>query len=99
MLFWDDIVGGLLLNPAVFRAHYPQIVLADSGSTDRERQIASFELGYYGADLWAYIGLIYGEAGWLAHSDPDEFIATLRILERRAQQVLSPEDTAPMLEC
>ena len=28
VLFWDEIIAGLLLNPAVFRAHYPQILLA-----------------------------------------------------------------------
>jgi len=87
LLYWDDIVGGLLLNPAVFNAHYPQVVLTNPTSVDRERQLAAFELGYYGADPWADISLIYGEFGWLAQSDPDELIATLRILERRAQQV------------
>jgi Restriction endonuclease len=27
LLFWDDIVNALLLNPAVFQAHYPQVLL------------------------------------------------------------------------
>lgn len=99
LLFWDEIVASLLLNPAVFRAHYPQIVLADTGTVDRERLIAALELGYYGADLWAYIVLVYGEFGWMAQADPDELMANLRILERRAQQLLSPDDAAPVLVC
>jgi len=98
LLFWDDIVGGLLLNPAVFRSHYPQMVLADPSVADKERLIAALELGYYGADIWAYIVLVYGEFGWMAQADPDELIANLRILERRAQQLMAPDDAAPILE-
>ena len=98
LLYWDDIVSGLLLNPAVFRAHYPQIVLTAPIAVDRERLVAALELGYFGAEIWAYIQLIYGEIGWLAQSDPDEVIATLRILERRTQQLLPPDDSVTILE-
>jgi hypothetical protein len=97
LLFWDEIIASLLLNPAVFRAHYPQVALADTRAVDRERLIAALELGYYGADLWAYIVLVYGEFGWLVQADPDELIANLRILERRAQQLLAPADATPVL--
>jgi hypothetical protein len=97
MCIWDEIVASLLLNPAVFHAHYPQVVLADAGTVDRERLIAALELGYHGADLWAYIVLVYGEFGWMAQADPDELIANLRILERRTQQLLPPADAAPVL--
>jgi hypothetical protein len=98
LLFWDDIVGGLLLNPAVFKGHYPQVVLSDAGVADKERLLAALEFGYYGADLWAYIRLIYGEFGWMAQADPDELISNLRILECRAQQLLAPDDAAPILD-
>ena len=98
LLFWDDIVGGLLLNPAVFRAHYPQVVLSDTKAVDKERQLAALELGYHGADLWECIILIYGEFGWMVQADPDELIFNLRILERRAQQLLAPNDAAPILD-
>jgi hypothetical protein len=98
LLFWDEIVSGLLLNPGVFKAHYPQIQLASSDLIDKERLIAALELGYYGADLWESIKLMYGEFGSLAQVDPDEFIATLRILERRVQQLLPPEDATPILD-
>lgn len=98
LLFWDDIVGGLLLNPAVLRVHYPQIVLKNVEATNKERMIAALELGYYGANLWAYIVLVYGEFGWMAQSDPDALLANLRILERRVQQLLSPDDASPILK-
>jgi hypothetical protein len=93
-----DIVDSLKLNPAVFKAHYPQVVLDTGASVSRERLIAALELGYYGADLWEYIILTYGEFGWMAQADPDELIATLRLLEQRTSQLLAPEDAAPILE-
>lgn len=98
LLFWDDIVSGLLLNPAVLRAHYPQIALPDLQTVNKERLIAALELGYFGADLWAGIELVYGEFGEMAQQDTDEMIAKLRILERRTQQLLSPEDALPITE-
>jgi hypothetical protein len=97
-LFWEDIVDGLKLNPAIFKAHYPQVVLDTGASVSRERLIGALELGYYGANLWEYIILTYGEFGWMAQSDPDELIATLRLLESRTSQLLAPEDAAPILE-
>ncbi len=97
LLFWDEIVSSLLLNPEVFKTHYPQIRLPQSRVADKERLLAALELGYYGADLWSYITLQFGEIGFMAQCDPDEFFAILRILERRAQQLLAPEDAAPIL--
>lgn len=83
LLFWDEIVAGLLL--------------ADTQSVDKERLIGALELGYRSGDLWAYIVLIYGEFGWMAQTDPDELIANLHIMERRTQQLLPPDDAAPIL--
>ncbi len=97
LLYWDEIVAGLVLNPAVFSAHYPQIKL-DIGTADKERLIAALELGYYGADLWAYITLVYGELGWMTQTDPDNFLAIIRILERRTQQLLPPPDADPLVK-
>jgi hypothetical protein len=54
------------------------------------------ELGYYGAQLWKYVILIYGEFGWLAQVDPDNLIATLETLERRAMQLLPPDQAASL---
>jgi hypothetical protein len=96
LLFWDDIVSSLLLNAAVFRAHYPQVHLESPESADRERQLAALELGYYGAELWQYVTLIYGEFGWMAQVDPDELMATLEALERRAIQLLPPAQGASL---
>lgn len=98
LLYWDDIVASLLLNPAVFRTHYPQVVLDDPRVADKERLIGALELGWYGADLWAYIVLVYGEFGSMAQTDPDGLIANLRIIERRVQQLLPPSDASPILK-
>lgn len=94
LIFWEDVINGLVLNPAVFKAHYPQIMLSSYESADRERQLAALELGYYGVEIWEYIVLIYGEFGWMAQADPDSLIATLRTLERRTSQLLAPDDAA-----
>jgi hypothetical protein len=98
LLFWDEIVSGLVLNPAVLKAHYPQLTISSTGALDRERTLAALELGYYGADLWEYVQLVYGECGWMAQTDPDELIATIRILEHRTHQLLSSQDAKPLLE-
>ncbi|GAA5655000.1 hypothetical protein Brsp06_01360 [Brucella sp. NBRC 13694] len=93
LLYWDEIIAGLMLNPDVFNAHYPQITLnTRKPDRDLERLIAALELGYYGADLWASIELILGEFGWIAQVDPDSILATIRILERRTAQLLPPTD-------
>jgi hypothetical protein len=80
ILFWEDIVDGLKLNPAIFKAHYPQVVLDTGASVSRERLIGALELGYYGANLWEYIILTYGEFGWMAQSDPDDAAPILESL-------------------
>lgn len=98
LLFWDEIVSSLLLNPAVVKAHYPQLQLAMTDAADKEKLVAALELSYYGSDLWSYILLIYGEFGQMANEDPDQFIALLRVIERRVQQLLSPADAAPILD-
>ncbi|WP_426954119.1 hypothetical protein [Muricoccus radiodurans] len=98
ILFWEDSVDGLKLNPSMFKSHYPQVALSADPTINRERLIAALELGYYGADLWAYVILIYGEFGWMAQADPDELIATLRLLEQRTNQLLAPDDALPILE-
>ena len=97
ILFWDDIVAGLVQNPAALNAHYPNIILSSNRIADKERLLAAVELGYYGGDLWAYIELIYGEYGWMAQADPDELMATLRVLEHRTQQLLNIDDSNEIL--
>lgn len=98
ILFWDDIVRGLVLNPAVMKAHYPQITLQAQETVSKERMVAAVEFGYYGANLWAYVVLVFGEYGWMAQVDPDGIIAHIRILEQRARQLLDPNDANPIID-
>ncbi|WP_426337002.1 hypothetical protein ACN9MY_06245 [Pseudoduganella sp. R-31] len=93
VMFWDEIIAGLALNPASVKAHYPNIIIEPTTHVNSERQLAALELGYFGADIWKYIELMYGEAGWLAQADPDELMAKLRILIYRTTQLL-PADVA-----
>jgi hypothetical protein len=98
IIFWDDVVRALLLNPTVFKAHYPQVILPTANISDRDRQLAALELGYYGTKIWEYVVLVYGEYGRMAQTDPDELIATIRTLERRVSQLLNLKDAAPILK-
>lgn len=94
LLFWDEIVAGLVLNPSVFSSHYPQLLLPDSGLglAQNDSLIGALELGYYGGSLKHDVELIYGEPGWMAQEDPDQLFVAIRILQRRASQLLAPED-------
>jgi hypothetical protein len=98
LLFWDEIVGSLMMNPIVFKSHYPQFQIPNFEVADPARLVAALELGFYGADLLAYINLIFGEIGQLAQEDPEGVSAILRILEGRVQQLLSPEDSGILQE-
>lgn len=101
LLFWDEIVSGLVLNPSVFSNHYPQLKAPDSGSglgeAPNESLIGAFELGYYGGSLKFDVKLIFGEAGWMAQEDPDQLFISIRILERRASQLLAPDDAQQII--
>lgn len=98
LIIWEEVINGLILNPAVFKGHYPQITLSSPVAADRERQLAALELGNYGVELWEYIVLNYGEIGWIAQVDPDSLIAILQTMERRTGQLLAPEDAEPILK-
>ncbi|WP_025857571.1 restriction endonuclease [Pseudomonas sp. CHM02] len=94
ILFWEEIVAGLVLNSSVFSNHYPQLLAPDSGlgETPQETLIGALELGYYGGSLKYDVKLIFGEFGWMAQEDPDQLFVAIRILERRASQLLAPDD-------
>lgn len=98
LLYWDDIVGSLLLNPEVFQAHYPQITLQRPAASNTDRLIAALEIGYRGGELWESVMLIHGQFGLMANQDPDELTMMIRTLERRTQQLFSPEDGHLILE-
>lgn len=90
MIFWDEIVDGLALNPQVFRNFYPQIQLGVPAGLDKERLLAALELGYYGPFLWDYILLILGEFGY-GMEDPDQIEVIMRIIEQRSAQLFDKQ--------
>ncbi|MGC2777677.1 MAG: hypothetical protein WA418_18780, partial [Bradyrhizobium sp.] len=85
-------------NPQVFKSHYPQMVLPKPDHVDKNRLLAALELGYKGADLWAYIRLIYGEYGWMAQSDSDELLSNLQILKTKTRALIPYEHASPIVE-
>ena len=97
LLFWEDVVGGLALNPVVFKLHYPMTQLPAAQAVDRDRLLAALELGYYGPYLWEYVVLTLGEFGQMANADPEEIRVIIRIIEQRSQQLLPPADAYAIL--
>lgn len=94
VLFWDDIVDGLVLNPSVFSTYYPQVQLAGSQSELSFERIGwCVELGYFGANLWPFIELVMGEFGFMAQEDPDHLLVILETLKIHVSRVL-PEVAA-----
>lgn len=94
LLFWEDLVAGLSLNPVVLKSFYPQIMVGDPDRVDRTRLLAALELGFYGPYLWEYVILTFGEIGEMAQTEPEALEAVLRIVEERAAQLLSPTDAS-----
>ena len=97
LLFWKDVVGGLSMNPAVLKSHFPNLVIPTSTDVDPERQIAALEIGYFGGNLWEFVTLIHGEFGWMAQEDPDELTTRVRTVEHRAAQLLPTADASPLI--
>jgi hypothetical protein len=99
VLFWDDIVDGLVANPALLRAHYPQIQIESRALPSRERQLAALEFGYYAPYLWHYVLLTFGEVGQMANTEPDTVRVIARMVEQRAQQLFAPAEAKAITEC
>lgn len=99
ILFWEDIVRGLVLNPAVFRGHYPQVILPHAADTAVDRLSAALELGYFGANISEFLDLIYGEYGFLAQADPDQFVAKMQVVSLHCERLLAPDDARPIVKC
>ncbi|EIK67603.1 hypothetical protein PseBG33_2644 [Pseudomonas synxantha BG33R] len=98
VIYWDEIVASLLLNPQVFKNHYPQISLPSVKVSDPDRMIAALEIGYHGGELWEGVELIHGSVGNMVNQDPDELTTVIQGLERRTQQIFPPKDSSIILE-
>jgi len=98
LLFWEEIVAALALNPEVMASFYPQWRLLEEPAVDRDRLLASLELGYYGCYVWEYVWLILGEIGQMVGEDPDTVTVVLRIIEQRSSQLLSRPDAEAILK-
>ncbi len=92
IMFWDEIIAGLLLNPIVFKTYYPMIQPPSTEAIDKRRILAALDLGFYGADLWQYVVLIRGEIGVLSQEDPDQVNAIVRVLEVQSRILFAPQD-------
>lgn len=92
IMFWDEIISSLALNPTVFKTYYPMIQPPSLETVDKRRVLAALDLGFYGADLWQYVVLIRGEIGQMTQEDPDQIDAIVRVLQAQARILLKPQD-------
>jgi hypothetical protein len=92
IMFWDEIIASLALNPIVFKTYYPMIQPPSMEAIDKRRVLAALDLGFYGADLWQYVVLIRGEIGLLSQEDPDQINAIVRVLEVQSRILFAPQD-------
>lgn len=98
LLFWDDIVAGLVRNHQVFAAHFPQFRLPPLNSqTQAPGKLAAIHLGYYGRWLTEFLDLAFGDMAMLAQQDPYEFQGILRVIGSAAV-VAPPAETKQLLE-
>lgn len=73
IFFWEDLVSDLVTDLKVFQAHFPQIQLnSPLLSNKASRLTASFELGFFGLNLKAFIELILGPFGQMANEKPEQ---------------------------
>src|SRR6185437_3483179 len=92
IMFWDEIIASLALNPIVFKTYYPMIQPPSMEAVDKRRILAALDLGFYGADLWQYVVLIRGEIGLLSQEDPDQINVIVRVLEVQSRILFAPQD-------
>lgn len=92
LLYWDDILRGLLRDPQVFKSHFPYMTLPGSEPSpdENDSKPKALSLGYYGRFLWHYIDLAFGEFGWMANQDPEEVRTIIRLV-RAGAEFLGPE--------
>jgi hypothetical protein len=69
LIFWEDIVGELIKNPAEFRKHYPTLALPDGRQTlSPSTAVAALDLAYQGTCILKMAHLVLGDFGqlWVA---------------------------------
>jgi hypothetical protein len=86
ILYWDDILSGLVRDPTVLASHFPHSKFPSSEVSldDGDTNATALMLGYYGRFLWHYIEISFNEFGWLANQDPEEIRIILRLIRAGA---------------
>lgn len=85
LLYWDDILSGLIKDPQVFKSYFAYAAPPGSiSAANADTKPTALTLGYYGRFLWHYIEIAYSEAGWLANQDLEEIRTILRLIRAGA---------------
>lgn len=86
LLFWDDIIKSLVVNPHVLRVHYP--MLAGGRAGDEYKLFSLFELVFYGKTLDHWANIIFGEWGLTAGVDQLNIFRYCALIRAAGGQIL-----------
>ena len=99
MLFWEDIVSGLIRNHQVLKTIYPQLDLTGfPEQPDFRRTSLALELGFHGGNLKGMAELILGEIGQMSGEDPDQILIIASLVKTASQRLLPPEYADPIAD-
>jgi hypothetical protein len=92
MLFWEDIVSGLIRNSQVLKIIYPQLDLTSlAEQPDFRRASLALELGFHGGNMKGMAELILGELGQFSGEDPDQILIISSLIKTASQRLLPAE--------
>lgn len=92
LIYWDDVVGGLLQSAQVFDRHFPDLgsaVKSSPNETTATEALAAFNLGWYGYGFGESVNLILGEYGQMANEDPDQVVSQISIITHAVRLLFS----------
>jgi hypothetical protein len=98
LLFWEEVVSGLIRNPEVLRAIYPQLDVSElRRRSDFSRAPLALEMGFYGGNLLGFAQLILGEVGDMVGEDPDQILVMTSLVRTASLRLLPPEYSDPII--
>lgn len=89
VLFWPDVLSGLLLNSNIFKIFYPNIIFPTDSIENSDNFLAALDLGFFTADLSGCFDILFGEYGQMANEDPYQARIVSSIIKDKAQILLS----------
>ena len=92
LLFWEDVFGELVKNPAEFRKYYPDLALPKDGPLFLPTTaVAALDFAFRGTRLTQIAELVLGEFGQMANTPATDLLYSLREIGESSEFVLGGE--------